>query len=217
MIIMPTRGRPESVKRFARCYVETQASEPLTMVIDHDDKSYDKLELPPQFTVKVMPPHGGIGDCFNAMLEEHPDEVVYGVVADDVVPQTPHWDQLLKTACLPFGLSWGNDGVQGEKLCTHPFIAGDLARAIGWIAYPKTKHWFVDNVWKDIAIGVGHAAYLPDVHTPHFHVMNGKAELDETYMNQPSRERDFQAYAEFKKLHYEPLIARLKQMAPVAA
>jgi hypothetical protein len=210
MIILPTRGRPESIKRFMEAYVKTEATAQVLLVTDHDDNSYDALELHANFKRKIMPEHNGIGDCFNAVFAEYPDLEYYGVMADDVVPSSPKWDQKLKEACLPFNISWGNDGLQGANLPTHPHIAGDVVRSLGWIACPGVMHWFVDNMWKDIA-GVLGGKYLPDVLTPHYHVLSGQAELDDTYMNQPSREKDMIYYMRYKNSVWPDISEKLKQ------
>jgi len=210
MIILPTRGRPDSIRRFMEAYAKTGATAPVLLVTDHDDTSYDALALHPNFKRKVMPPHNGIGECFNAVFAEYPDLEYYGVMADDVVPETPKWDMLLKEACLPFSLSWGNDGLQGAKLPTHPHIAGDVVRTLGWIACPGVMHWFVDNMWLDIANALGGGHYLTDVRTPHYHVLSGQASLDDTYMNQPSREKDMTNYAAFMKNEFPGIARKLK-------
>lgn len=214
MIILPTRGRPESIRRFMSAYEATGAEEPVMLLVDHDDPSYDTLAMHPKFSIKKMPPHSGIGDCFNHAFKDFPSEEYYGIVADDVVPQTPGWDQLLKAACLPYGMSWGNDGVQGGNLCTHPFIAGDVVRRIGWLAAPGIKHWFVDNVWKDIAGVLGGGNYLPDVKMTHYHVLNGLAEMDDTYLSQPSREKDLQSFIAFRQTSFPEIARRIQSGRP---
>jgi hypothetical protein len=211
MIFLPTRGRPQSILRFIECYHRTEAKEPVLLVTDHDDRSYDAITLPANFSIKVMPPHGGIGECMNAAFADHPNEVYYGLIADDVVPETPRWDQILINACLPYGISWGDDGVPGINLPTHPFIAGDLVRAIGWIACPTLKHWYTDNVCHDIAVGIGCGKFLPEVKLPHYHVFNDKAELDDTYLNQPSREKDKAAYLKFRQEELPGLLQRIRK------
>lgn len=216
MIILPTRGRPKSIERFMAAYANTGASALVLLVTDHDDPSYDALALHPNFKRKIMPPHRGIGECFNAVFAEYPNLEYYGVMADDVVPTSPQWDERLRAACLPFTIAWGNDGLMGEKLPTHPHIAGDVARTLGWLACPGVMHCFVDNMWMDIANVLGGGVYLSDVMTPHHHVLSGKAELDDTYLNQPSREKDMTNYAQFLKNEFPAIAARLNAARPKA-
>lgn len=211
MIILPTKGRPDSIKRFIGCYAKTQASEPMMLVMDEADRSYDGIELPAQFSIKRMPPHGGIVECVNAVFREHPDKTYYGIMADDVVPETPRWDVKLKEACLPYGISWGDDSMPDIGLPTHPFLAGDLVRKMGWVVCPSLKHWYADNMVKDIADGLGCGRYLPEVKVPHYHVFNNKAELDDTYMNQPSRERDKEAYLAFRDKELPGLLKKIRR------
>ena len=213
MIFLPTRGRPDSIRRFAALYGKTSASAPVLLLVDHDDASYDNLILPPQFSILRMQPHNGISECFNAAFAAHPDLEYYGIMADDVVPETPHWDRLLKEACLAHGIAWGNDDMPQIGLPTHPFLSGRLVRHIGWLAYPGTKHWYVDNVCKDIADAIG-GCQLKTVHTPHWHILNDKAPLDDTYLNQPSRQKDEAAYQTFREHELPALQEKLKAFRP---
>lgn len=210
MILLPTKGRPLSLKRFATHYELTGCTLPVLLLIDQNDAyqgTYDNVAH--NFDDMTVPAGTPIGECFNLAFRQYPDEPFYGITADDVVPETPEWDVKLRDACLPDRVSWGDDGIQGENLPTHPFLGGDLVRRMGYIAPPGVKHWYADNFWKLLATVNGRGSYLPEVKTTHRHPLKGLAETDATYKNQPDHEEDRKAWALFLATGYQDLRRRL--------
>lgn len=213
MILIPTRGRPLNLQRLATHYAITGATEPVCVLLDEDDApNYEGVERRPGWEFRVHGPRTHITEITNRGFAMYPDEESYGVLADDVIPRTFHWDQVLKAAAGRDGIAWGNDLLQGERLPTHIFMGGDLARALGWVSCPRVKHWCADNVWLNIGQAMGTARYLPEVILEHAHHINGKAEEDATYREQPDHQGDVIAYKHF---HFSGEFARL--MAEVKA
>lgn len=210
MLILPTIGRPDSLKRFVEAYRATMASLPIYVMLDSADAyRYDNVEIPTHWKRCSVPAGMRLGDIFNLIFKTYPNEDFYGMVADDVVPTTPCWDIFLRNACKPDRISWGWDSIQNEKLPVHPFIGGDLVRKLGFWAAPGIKHWFVDNAWKSIADALGVAVYLPEIKMTHHHYINGKSRLDRTYENQPSQKADEVAYMKFMSEEFPALINKL--------
>lgn len=211
MIILPTIYRPESLRRFVKAYETTGATLPVFVVLDKDNVShYSEIELPKFFTRCSAHPGTRIGDIFNKIYNAFPNESFYGVMADDVVPETYRWDILLKEACLPDRIAWGFDGGHDETLPRHPFIGGDLVRKMGFLSAPGVKHWYVDNAWKDIAEGLNCGAYRPEIRMVHRHYTNGLAQKDRTYTEQPNPRVDEFAYNMWKEQELPDLLRRLK-------
>lgn len=191
MFSLPSRGRPHNLRRFVAAYEATGATHPVWVRLDDDDPSltdYDAIALPHNWLKTVGPRHpnrcnGAVAEMFAVF----PDEPVYGLMADDLIPRTQGWDRALIDAAGPDRLAYADDGKWGEKLSTHPVIGGDLARAIGWLVLPTLLHSFVDTVLFTVAMRVGRLSYLPDVKLEHMHPLaldaNGKpkAEMDEIY------------------------------------
>lgn len=210
MLILPTMGRPDSLRRFITAYQKTEASLPVHVVFDADDAArYNGVETPKHWRRISAPAGTPLGGIFTRLFEKYPDEQFYGMVADDVVPETRHWDTALLEACHPDKIAWGWDGIQNERLPVHPFIGGALVRKLGWWAAPGLKHWFVDNVWKAIADALNCGVYLPEVRMPHYHFLNGKAQFDRTYQQQPNHGADAVTYEKFMREEFPKVIVRL--------
>lgn len=214
MIVLPTMGRPASLTRFVEAYKRTSATLPIHVVMDAADAwRYNDVVTPDHWKRCSVPTGMRLGDIFNTVYRTFPDEFYYGMVADDVVPETPGWDVTLANACQPDKISWGCDGIQNEHLPVHPFIGGNLVRALGWWATPGIKHWFVDNVWKHLAVSLDCAAYLPNVIMRHLHPAAGTARSDRTYENQPSHGADQATYLAFMQNQFPSIVEKIKSNA----
>lgn len=210
MIILPTKSRPENLRRFVKAYKETGATLPISVIFDaHDAYLYNQIETPDHWRRVSAPAGSSLGEIFALVFKKYPDESYYGMVADDVVPETLGWDTIMANACQPDKIAWGCDDLQNERLPVHPFIGGGLVRKLGWWAAPRLKHWYVDNVWKHLADVLDCGVYLPDVKMTHLHHVNGRAVLDRTYREQPSHERDQMVYASFMKEKFPEIIKSL--------
>lgn len=206
MIILPTIYRPDNLRRFIRHYQLTQAVLPVHVVFDAVNVfQYREVTLPPHWKRCTVPTGSRLGDIFTLVFREFPHEDFYGMVADDIVPETAQWDITLRDACLPDKIAWGFDGGRNEMLPRHPFIGGALVRRLGFWSAPGLKHWFIDNAWRDIAEELNCGAYLPDVHMRHHHYTNGLAQKDRTYESQPSTQADEIAYQMWRRMRVCPV------------
>ena len=212
MIILPTIYRPDSLKRFVTTYNQTGATLPVWVMLDHSNAwHYKDIELPEHFRTIKVSAGARIGDIFNVVFKHYPNEDFYGIIADDVVPETFRWDILLREACLPDRMAWGLDGGHDETLPRHPFIGGDLVRRLGFLSVPGLKHWYVDNAWRDIALGLQCGEYRPEIRMTHRHFTNGKAQKDRTYIEQPDHRADEITYKIWLEKEFPKLMERLRK------
>lgn len=202
MILLPTRGRPKSVVRFVEAYRATQATLPVCIIVDEDDPG--NFELPENWKVFESSKSRDLNSAFNTGFAAFPHAEFYGIMADDIVPQTPGWDIKLRDACLEHYIAWGDDGIRqvnaltAPALCTHPFIKGDLVRAWGWIMSPYTNRHAQDLIWRDFAQELGVGKFIPEVHTLHMHWQAGRGEFDTTYAIQPSAKQGDEQYRAYR-------------------
>lgn len=176
MIFLPSRGRPYLLGRF---FKEGKPKNEGVVILDEDDEiNYRGIHIPDNW-VKVVYPRNCITVQLNKTFANFPNKEWYGLAADDLVP-VEGWDEALSEACLGGFIAYGDDGIQGSRLCTHPFISGDLVRKVGWIQYPGVKHLYGDTIWMTIGHSTGKLKYLPNVKTTHLHFSNGGV-YDKTY------------------------------------
>lgn len=213
---LPTRGRPKSLKRFINAYEETNASSKVYVRLDNDDpllNEYLKIKLPKKFRLEVGA-RIGLKASMEEMFHAFPNEDWYGLGADDLLPQTTKWDQLLIEKANLREISYPNDLGRKTRLPTHPVIGGDLARAVGWFGHPATHHFFLDDAWRYIGENLRCIYRLDEVIVEHLHysgVCNHKSELDQTYSESKSKfENDKQLYRNWQHENGKNLIIKLK-------
>lgn len=121
MIILPSRGRPTALQRF---FDQGKPQVVGTVILDAgDSQKYDKVVYPDHWRVIILQ-RQPICQIFNQIFEFFPDEPFYGLMGDDIVPETSGWDLKLKEAAGSKYIAWGDDGINQKP--THPFIGGDL-------------------------------------------------------------------------------------------
>ena len=220
MFSLPSRGRPHNLRRFLDAYEATYATAPMWLRLDDDDPAlgaYDAITLPDNWLKTVGPRHPNrCNGCVAEMYRLFPDEPVYGLMADDLIPRTEAWDARLIEAAGSSRLAYADDGKWGQELATHPVIGGDLVRAIGWLVLPTVLHSFVDTALFAIAHRAGRLAYCPDVKLEHMHPLANdnhgkpKAEMDETYRFHETYMPDQAAFYRWQGVDLRPVVERVK-------
>jgi hypothetical protein len=200
MLILPTHKRRNNLTRFIAAYDETKAVEPVLLVIDDNDTTYDDVVLHSNFSILRIPPGLCSSKRENLAFEKYPDEQCYGILADDVVPRTPHWDVIMKEAAGDWGLAYCPDTIHGKKLPTHPFMGGELVRAMGFIDEPTIHDYYSDNCRRDVAHALGLLRPVDNVELVHMHWVNGLADKDDTYKKQWDNNHDAYLYQQW--LHF---------------
>lgn len=211
MILLPSRGRPKKLQRFIKAFKETKAVEPVCVILEAEERSYyaEVLEYAPaNWIVRCFKNGRGAGSHINHIFHEFPNLEYYGQTADDVVPETPHWDQILKRACLPDKVAYGDDGMDHSHTCgdyhypTHPFIGGALVRHWGFIMPPGLVHYGGDAWWHQ----AGNQVIVTDVKITHHHWLNGKARKDKTYRRALQGRDQKQIYRKFRNQNQNLMI-----------
>lgn len=169
LISLPSRGRPNEFRRFVHAYAATGAIIPVRVRLDADDPTlnqYGEISLPPTWRVRTGIRKPTI-ELQNEFVRENQDCVVFGFMADDVVPETQNWDMELAREAGQGYLAYGDDGFEGPNIATHFFMPGGLLKANGGFAFPGLKHLYVDVVWTEIAKRLGCLKYRPDIKLRH--------------------------------------------------
>ena len=128
---------------------------------------------------------GGITFVLNAVPQELIMEYeIIGVMGDDIRMQTRDWDKLVYERLHGrLGLVHGRDGIQNDKLPTHPFISSRIISALGFIQPSGLHHFYGDNFYQELLTPLGLIQYVPELFTEHLHFTVGKSPDDPTYQD----------------------------------
>lgn len=186
LVIVPSRGRPDNIKRLVQGFRDTaKAKTHLLVAVDEDDPELDGyLEIetePPHFDI-VVGPRLRLGGTLNELAPRYVDEYkIIGFMGDDHLPRTVKWDTSIFQAMTPAGVIYGNDLFQGPNLPTAVFMNSSVIETLGYFVPRGLTHLYFDNIWKDWGEGTDQLTYLSDVVIEHLHPAAGKAENDERY------------------------------------
>jgi hypothetical protein len=222
-VIVPTRGRPENIRRLIGAWDFTNAwdSADLVLVADSDDP-----EIQGYRDVVELTRHPDTEECLVRLIEMavwmpmvHKLNMVAKDVAegwgteappfalafagDDHVPQTIGWAARYLTVLheLGSGMVYGDDGYQGRKLSTEWAITADVVRRLGRMVPAPVEHMYCDNSMMDLFGGAGALKHLPEVRIEHMHPYAGKAKTDAQYDRVNHRDqfaKDRRAYEGWK-------------------
>lgn len=191
IVIIPSRGRPETVAELDRAFVETCTNESTLalLAIDGDDPAHDEymaaiLGCHRLVAVHEQPSGTMVSALNGAALSVAREWVAIGFMGDDHLPRTVGWDEQYLAALreMGTGIVFGNDLLQGHRLPTQCAMTSDIVRAVGYMSPPMLKHLYVDNTWLVWGNSLGRLRYLKDVIVEHRHPTAGKAMWDEGYL-----------------------------------
>lgn len=184
-VMVPSRGRPENILRLRDAFIETCTAETeLVVYVDKDDPNLSEYQALEGVNLVVGTP-SRIGPLLNYHAPKKADEsFALGFMGDDHVPRTIGWDTTIldKLRLEGAGVAYGNDLLQGERLCTAVVLTSNIVQVLGYFALPGALHLFLDNFWMSIGRGINKLFYFEDVVIEHLHPAAGKTEWDDGYV-----------------------------------
>lgn len=202
-IIVPSRGRPNSIAALGVELFNTNTSADLIVVVDDDDEQMNEyLELGVDIFI-VARDGKGMAKPLNKAASHFKDKYRhFAFLGDDHRPRTERWDEAFVKALdeLGTGLVYGNDLFQGEQLPTAVAMTGDIVRALDGMVPPGMIHLYLDNFWLQLGKDLGAIRYLGDIIIEHLHPVAGKAEWDNNYREVNAEEvysADAKAYRDY--------------------
>jgi len=161
LMLLPSRGRPQAL---AECIGE---------MTKHGSDLFDILVL--QGAAE------GVVSVFNSVPPELLRQYsIVGLLGDDCRIRTAGWDKLVDSylARKP-GVLYGRDGIQDEKLCTHPFISTVIPLTLGHVFHPSFKSKCADTALMGLARRADCLQFTPGLFTEHLHWSTGKSVADQ--------------------------------------
>ncbi len=170
--LLPTRGRPDNLKRFMRSAREIGTSTPGLVIINKNDTSdYDSVRqhlLDGWEIIRVDAT--SYGESVRAVWSRTKDLKWIGLLADDHVPCTPNWDTQLIASLRGWNFVSSNDSWQApNRMHGAVCFSGDLLRAVGWLFPDRLRHIFHDDIFETIGRETGCWEVRMDVMVKHLH------------------------------------------------
>ncbi len=172
--LLPTRGRPERVKRLFQSIVDTTArldQLEIVLAVDDDDPesqaiSDDRLQIK-----TVVLPHGATMGTLNQTAFNASTGRFVMAVNDDILLRTQDWDLKVAAALAMYpddiALIHVNDLLFQERLCTFPLQSRRASELIGFCHSGYRRYRIDDDVYDiyNMLAYLGHKRilYLPDV------------------------------------------------------
>ena len=191
-LLLPTRGRPELLRRFLESVLARSERPDLVEVVvyaDADDPSSHGFQVEGLEVRTIVGPRVSMGDYNTKCFEQsHGEIVVLG--NDDVVIQTRGWDRKLREmhAAMQDGvyLAYPNDLFKGRGLSAFPILSRKACETLGRPFPREYRGAFIDYHLLDIFKRLEHRGhsrliYLEDIVFEHLHYRTGKGDFDEIY------------------------------------
>ena len=202
LVILPSRSRPESVERGVKALQEHSRISDICVAIDDDQSElYPRLDG----VIYEVNPRLRMNGTLNLVANKYADkyETIY-FLGDDHLVKTPGWDEILYESIKErgYGLSYGNDLLQGQKLATAVMMSTNIIRAIGYMSPPKLIHLYMDNFWMSLGQALDCLKYEQRAIIEHLHYVAGKADNDAQYQEVNSPEmykKDQETFLEYVK------------------
>lgn len=199
-ILVPTRGRPESVRRLVKSLQDTARQMPeVVLYIDHDDptsaeylKHLKQLDGNPELIKIIEDRRRTLSECWNECAKVASGNILMHA-GDDLVFKTDGWDAMVAQAFAEAEdkllFVHGDDGHWGDTFGTHGFLHRRWIEAVGYFVPPYFSSDYSDTWLNDVANALGRRVYLPFV-TEHMHPLFGKAEWDTTHRERIERHKN---------------------------
>lgn len=221
-VIVPSKGRPENVKRLVHAVDMTAGGEleRLIVALDPGEPLAEEYRAALSlylgdwvYLTQVEATPQRMGPVLNVLAVDVARK--HGHVAfmgDDHLPRTDHWDtELVDALGGKPGVAYGNDLHQGDKLPTACVISSDIVRALGFFCPPAQMHLYLDDFWRRLGLAVGNLAYRSDVVIEHLHPDAGKARWDEGYAAANNADQYSADRAAYEAFNWDACLARLKE------
>lgn len=232
LVIVPSRGRPESAARVAEAWRATGAIDVahLLWVVDADDPAIDgyRQAVPaaagsaPVSRYEVPEWMPMVAKLDLAAVNASDRYFALAFMGDDHVPRSVGWAgrYLAELRALGTGIVYGDDGIQGPNLPTQWAMTSDIVRALARMVPADVEHLYCDNAIRDLGAAAGCLRYLPDVLIEHMHPVAGKTAWDRQYERVNScgqYARDRAAYQQWRANQMADDVAAIRALREVPA
>jgi hypothetical protein len=216
LLIVPTRGRPDKALELYKTFIDNSSICDIVFGLDEDDEhNYERIDG----VIYEVNPRVYAPQTMNIISKKyHNDYEYFAFMGDDHRIRTKNWDQILLEPIQNrgYGFSYGDDLLQGEKLCTAVMFSTNIIKPLnGLMVLPvhEKKHLYADDFWMQVGLKLEAITYCPNVIIEHLHYSIGKSDMDTSYSETNTPERYSIDGAEFEFYlhnHIDNDIAKIK-------
>lgn len=170
LTICPTFNKPNLCRKMVESFHDTiECDNTLVLGIDIGDPQIEAYKQIKEANKILCKYNSTVTKVINTIYMQYPNYDFYHITNDDVIYQTKGWDnKFIKLSEIKGkGIYYGNDLLQGDNLCTFPFISGDIVRSVEWLQLPSLNRYCGDVVWKFIGDNCKCLYYLGNVFIKH--------------------------------------------------
>lgn len=218
--LLPTRGRPDNVKRFIRSVKATAPREfpNFEFLLRIDDGDLSMCGFPCDYEGAAIRLFARArkerrANLFDELVPYARYELLWALGGDDMVFRTAGWLERVRRhvadGCM---VVYGRDGIQDVRLPTWSFVTREWIAALGHIS-PTDLFYscYLDNWMLEVAGGAHLLAYDPEIFIEHLHVNVGKAPDDATYAERRVRDKDD------RRIYAETALLRIQEVERLRA
>lgn len=195
-VLCPSRGRPEQARDLLDSIRASSATNGVELILrlDSDDpRLHDYGDLVTGSDVRIIVDQRVVlSQCWNDAAACASWDVLM-LCGDDIRFRSLDWDKLVMDAIWSVPdhlvLVHGRDGIQDDRVATHPFLHRRWMETVGYFVPPLFASDYNDLWLTEVADMIGRRRYLPDIYTEHMHPVVGKGPMDQTHLERLERHR----------------------------
>jgi hypothetical protein len=156
VVMIPSRNRPESLKKAYESVRATSGAGVLAFIDDDQGPMYAGLEGLPGLRLFIAKRHGpvhacntlcGLGRPGGALREFYPNANIWTYMTDDSTIGPPGWDKWLieKIKSFPNEIGVVSASHGGADYVNFYAVSTKMVEALGWYAFPNVNAWIWDT------------------------------------------------------------------------
>lgn len=216
--IVPSRQRPEKLKRFLESWVKTTTGlSDMLVVLDSDDSTCDHLfHLFPSVMFKKDPP---TGESFLKILNNNATKycVQYNYIGfneDDAIFHTKHYEEKFIEKLKELGdngIVYANDLINKKGRIYFPVMNSSIITRLGYMVPPTLRCMYADDFWRDLGSRLNSVHRFEEIIIQHLHYTRDDSVADDVSVQVDSnKNRDHEAYTLYLKNSFELDLEKLR-------
>lgn len=185
--LVPSRNRPELLKRFLQSAIEANTTTDGLILIDEEDYNeakYGGIACPENFKIEITKAKT-MGDKVREVWPKIQDYKSVCLLNDDHFVITKCWDVRVQEKLTGYNFVSTNDNWRSPQKASGATVwSMDLLKAVDWPIYPPGMiHLFIDDLWEYFGQMTGCWNVDHSVTIEHHHPLTGKTPADRTFID----------------------------------